>query len=137
MQHALAVVRQNHGLVLGNQSGVALLHGFQAAFIGRFFKIQTDKLLIARQNAQFERGIGKFAADKVVGDIVLRQQIGERVGGFIFAHHRQQRSLPAQHGDIARHIRRAARAMLGLPNLGNRHGGFGRDARHITKPILV
>ena len=73
----------------------------------------------------------------MAGDVVLRQQLGQRVGGFVFAHHRQQRSLPAQRGDVARHVRCPACAVFGLPDFGNRHGGFGRDARHVAKPVLV
>ena len=73
----------------------------------------------------------------MAGDVVLRQQLGQRVGGFVFAHHRQQRGLPAQRSNITRHIGCAARAVFGFLNFGNGHGGFGRDARHVAKPVLV
>ena len=137
MQHAFVVVRQNHGIEIGQQAAVLFVDLVQAARVGPVLEVEPYQLLLPRQDAQFQNGGHIGAAHQVAANAFLSHQFIQRVGGFVVAYHGKQRGVPAQCGDIARHVRRSARAVVDAVDFGNRHGGFGGNARHVAKPVAV
>ena len=136
-QHAFAVVRKNHGVVIGQQFAVAAQHVFQAACAGALLEIQTDQLLLAGKHAQLQGGFKAGAALEMRRHTVVAHQAFQRIGGIVFAANRQQRGLTAERGNIAGNVGGAAGTVFGFGDSRHRHRRFGRNARHVAKPVAV
>jgi hypothetical protein len=80
-----------------------------------------------------ERSIGvQMRADRACADQPL-----DRAAGVVVAEHGQQPGLRADIGDVARHVGRAAEALVGPVHLDHRHRRLGRDALDLAEPVAV
>ena len=77
---------------------------------------------------------GKATLLAVVGDdeaaaslerLVAGEQALQGIRGFVGADHGEQRALPGQRGDVARHVGRAAGPLLGALHVHHRHRRLG------------
>ena len=68
---------------------------------------------------------------------VVAHQAFQRIGGIVFAANRQQRGLTAERGNIAGNVGGAAGTVFGFGDSRHRHRRFGRNARHVAKPVAV
>ena len=134
---ALAVIGQDHHIKI-RQQRLKLVQFIRQHCVPRAgLKIHAQQLLLATDDAQlgggFEIRIGPQSHTKGLGVKQRRQ----RCARLVLPDYRQQADLRAQCGGIARHIARAANAVLGARHMHDGHRCFGRDARHFAEPIAV
>ncbi len=135
-QCALAVIRQDQHLD-AIQQAVDLCAQGQRVSPERFFEIDTQQLLVATHDTQFDDG-------RLIGDALKARQhtssleaVGQTLGSFVIPRHTDQRSRCAQRSDVQGHVGSATRTVLDLIDLDHRYWRFRGNTRGTTMPVSV
>ena len=106
--------------------------------IAGFFKIHTQHLLVAAQNAQLgNRLAGSALHQTAVVDACLIHKLFEQHTVLIVARHAAHKHLALQMRQVGRNVRRAAQHRINLGNSRYRHRCLRRNALHLALKIAV
>ncbi len=134
---ALAIIGEQHRVVLGQHAFVIRQHRLQDFMVRLILEIDSDQLLRATDDAQLDDGVELRIAAQHGGDALLFEQLAQAPRRLVVADHRQQGALRAQRLDVEGHVGSTPEALLLARNAHHRHRRFGRDAIDRAEPIAV
>ena len=111
-QTPFAIVRKQHCVVILQQAGKNSALGGQQLVLGCVLEVKSEQLLLAPDDAQFDRCLQIRVASKVGTDTSAKHQGFQFVAGLIVAHHGQQRRHGAQGYHVVGDVGGAALAFL-------------------------
>ena len=104
----------------------------------RGLEIHPQQLLLAAgDDSQLDGGLHAAVMMQPGTNAFALEQGFEPGAGLVRAHDGQQRHLGTQRRRIARDVGRAARALLFVIDLDDRHRRFGRNALDLADPVAV
>ena len=136
-QPALTVIRDNDHVMAGELLEILIEERHARVLADGRLEVYAHELLVARDHAQLDRGIEQLVALQGVSYAGLVQQPRQAVRLLVVAADGEQRAARAQGADVARHVRRAAQALVHPGHRHHRHRRLGGDALHLAVPVAV
>ena len=136
-QAALAVVREQHQIVMRQLNLELVQHLAQHLVVGLVLEVDADQLLGAADDAQLHDGVELRIVTQRGLHAACLQQLAQLARGLVLADHGEQRGTRPQGLDVECHIGGTAQALFLALHPHHRHRRLGGNAVHGAVPVAV
>src|SRR5581483_7055797 len=136
-QRALGVIGKDDDV--GRIQAVAEVNelGLERSLARQLFEIDAQQLLLASDNAQFDRRLQGGVMGQLRIDLGFREQPGERLPRLVLTHHGEQTHRRTQRRSITRDISSPPGTLLHATNAHDGYRRFRRYATDLAEPIAI